>query len=304
MDPDAINLRLLGTHNHDLYIGMVFESDSKARDFVNAYAIRHNFAVKNGVVKHKNKSLLLVCKCSRMPLNTGNLPMEVGTRDENSNTRRKIARSMLCDCPWTVRFQIQLNDSWILTQLVDQHEGHQLEGINPFAYPENRPVSAGARETMLDLVRHSSASMRTIASMLNNTYGLSLLPRDVYNRTYDYTQAKGSSTARFIEHLRDDGYIYRVKVAADNTLEALFFCKPDDVQKARLYGQMVIIDATYKTNKFRLPLVNIVTVDNNLRTVRIALCFVTSEQTPSYIWVVQKLSESNYINRYDQADIE
>ncbi|KAK9490109.1 hypothetical protein V1508DRAFT_442087 [Lipomyces doorenjongii] len=59
-----------------------------------------------------------------------------------------------------VRFKKQLNESWVDTQLGDRHEGHQLEGINPLAYPENRPVT---RETMLDLVRRSPASLSTIA---------------------------------------------------------------------------------------------------------------------------------------------
>ncbi|ODQ76055.1 hypothetical protein LIPSTDRAFT_66892 [Lipomyces starkeyi NRRL Y-11557] len=76
----------------------------------------------------------------------------------------------------------------------------------------------------------------------------------------------GTSTPKVIESLRDEGYIYCIKTTMDNTLETLFFCKPEDVQKARLYGQLVVMDTTYKTNRFRLPLVNIVTVDNNLRT--------------------------------------
>ncbi|KAK9250399.1 hypothetical protein V1507DRAFT_445744 [Lipomyces tetrasporus] len=74
----------------------------------------------------------------------------------------------------------------------------------------------------------------TIASVLNSTYGSSLFGRDVYNRTYDYYRENKSSTARFIETLRDEGYIYSVKVSTGNTLEALFFCKPADVQRARL----------------------------------------------------------------------
>ncbi|KAK9371710.1 uncharacterized protein V1513DRAFT_454773 [Lipomyces chichibuensis] len=103
MDPVAIDFPT--TRNpYDLYIGMGFESYDTARGFVNAHAINNNFAVKNGVVKHKDKTLLLCCKCSRKPLNTGNLPLEVGTKGDNGLTRYKVARSMLCDCPWRVRF--------------------------------------------------------------------------------------------------------------------------------------------------------------------------------------------------------
>ncbi|KAK9241911.1 hypothetical protein V1506DRAFT_569288 [Lipomyces tetrasporus] len=173
---------------------MVLESVDHARQFVNAYAIHHNFAVKNGVVKDNEKTLLLLCKCARKPFNTRSLPLTKGSTNDYG-----------------------------LKGNVDQHDGHQLEGINPRAYPKNRPLTAAPRETTLDLVQHSTASFNTIASVLNTTHGLSLLGRDVYNRSYDYTQ-KGTSTAKFIETLQAEGYIYRVRVAMDDTLEALFFC--------------------------------------------------------------------------------
>ncbi|KAK9492039.1 hypothetical protein V1508DRAFT_324354, partial [Lipomyces doorenjongii] len=88
---------------------------------------------------------------------------------------------------------------------------HQLEGVNPLGYPENRPMTPDAKRTMIDVVQHSSAPLPTIVSIINTPYGLSLLGRDVHSRTYDYTQIKGISTAKFIQTLRDQGYIYQVK---------------------------------------------------------------------------------------------
>ncbi|KAK9355059.1 hypothetical protein V1523DRAFT_345717, partial [Lipomyces doorenjongii] len=45
--------------------------------------------------------------------------------------RHKDARSMLCDCPWKVHFKRQLNDSWILKELLDERQAHYLEGQTP-----------------------------------------------------------------------------------------------------------------------------------------------------------------------------
>ncbi|ODQ76827.1 hypothetical protein LIPSTDRAFT_67824 [Lipomyces starkeyi NRRL Y-11557] len=74
---------------------------------------------------------------------------------------------------------------------------------------------------MIDLVQHSSAPTSTIASIINTSYGLSLLGRDVCNRTYNYTQSSSTSTAKFIGTIGDQGYIYRVMLARDNTVEEL-----------------------------------------------------------------------------------
>ncbi|KAK9251560.1 hypothetical protein V1507DRAFT_392688 [Lipomyces tetrasporus] len=122
-------------------------------------------------------------KCSRKTLNALNVPIAVTAGDNNGPTGVKQARSMLCDCPWRVRFKKQLNGSWILTQLVDQHERHQLEGLNPLAYPENRPMTPEAKETMISALQVSSAPLSTIGSIVNTSYGPSLLDSDVYNRT-------------------------------------------------------------------------------------------------------------------------
>ncbi|KAK9334351.1 hypothetical protein V1521DRAFT_353822, partial [Lipomyces starkeyi] len=131
-------------------------------------------------------------------------------RRDNLSTGHRDARSMLCDCPWKVRFKKQLNDSWILTQLAEEHRGHQLEGINPLAYPENRPMTAEAKQIMVDLVQNTSSSLTSITLVLTTTYGLSLLSRDVYNRTYRYTQRNEKSTVKFVEKLRDEGFIFTV----------------------------------------------------------------------------------------------
>ncbi|KAK9335268.1 hypothetical protein V1521DRAFT_346699, partial [Lipomyces starkeyi] len=194
-----------------LYVGMVLDSVENAREVVKAYAIQHNFALKNGLVKNKDTTLLLLCKCALKTFNSRKLPLQKGVIGDNNLVRQKDARSMLCDCPWRVRFKKQLNGSWIVTELRDEHLGHQLEGVDPLSYSVNRPVTAEARATMFELVRDSSTTLNTVASMLNKTYGLSLLPRDVYNRTYDHGQRHGSSTVKFLEKLDQDGYLYRVR---------------------------------------------------------------------------------------------
>ncbi|KAK9236564.1 hypothetical protein V1525DRAFT_420325 [Lipomyces kononenkoae] len=65
-----------------LYMGLELASADRAREFVNAYAIRHNFAVKNGYVYNKDKSLLLLCKCAKKP-STRRLPPTKGATDDD-----------------------------------------------------------------------------------------------------------------------------------------------------------------------------------------------------------------------------
>ncbi|KAK9386944.1 hypothetical protein V1515DRAFT_603480, partial [Lipomyces mesembrius] len=91
-----------------LAIGRRFGTDCKARSYVQQYAISNNLAVKNGWVKYKENTFLLIWKCSGKVRNTRNLPAVVGTRGDNGMTRHQEARSILSHCPWRVRFKKQL----------------------------------------------------------------------------------------------------------------------------------------------------------------------------------------------------
>jgi hypothetical protein len=42
------------------------------------------------------------------------------------------------------------------------------------------------------------------------------------------------------------------------------------------------MDSTYKTNRFRMPLLNICALTGNKKVVQISLCFLSSEKKPDY----------------------
>jgi hypothetical protein len=59
----------------------------------------------------------------------------------------------------------------------------------------------------------------------------------------------------------------------------------------KLYGDILIVDATYCTNKYKLPFINLVILDNNGRIRHIGAALVTEEDIPSYTWVFEILQE-------------
>ncbi|KAK9243175.1 hypothetical protein V1506DRAFT_555608 [Lipomyces tetrasporus] len=165
-----------------LAIDQCFTNDCKARSYVDA--ISNNFAPYEKWLG-KNKTFLFVRKCSDKVRNTCNLPAVVGTRGDNGMTRHQEARSILSHCPWRVRFKKQLDNRWVITELIDEHQGHQLEEINPYAYAKTDALNEEAKQAVLAL----------IADMVNVTHGTHLLARDVYNRTYNHKEEKETSCA-------------------------------------------------------------------------------------------------------------
>jgi transposase-like protein len=74
------------------------------------------------------------------------------------------------------------------------------------------------------------------------------------------------------------------------------------MQLARRFNEVVVVDATYKTNQFRLPFVNMVGVhnvgsdDETLSNFAIAGAWVAKEDEVSYSWVMEQLSNTVYLD--------
>ena len=76
-----------------------------------------------------------------------------------------------------------------------------------------------------------------------------------------------------------------------NRLERLFFAYPDAIQIYKKHPEVVLLDCTYKTNRFRMPLLNICAVTGNRKTIQVALCFLSGETGADYDWAIDKFEE-------------
>ncbi|SAL98779.1 hypothetical protein, partial, partial [Absidia glauca] len=96
-----------------------------------------------------------------------------------------------------------------------------------------------------------------------------LLAKDVSNIRYRLTGVISDPQARsilmFITRLRDSDYDVRWEVNEKNEVIYLFFTHDVCIKQARRFSEVLIIDATYKVVRNKMPLVNIVGVDNVCR---------------------------------------
>jgi hypothetical protein len=115
----------------------------------------------------------------------------------------------------------------------------------------------------------------------------------IYNQT---TKArleflKGRSPIEaLIEIVSRDEYFsnYRMNGLA---VESLFFTHQDSVQICKRFSTVLLIDCTYKTNKFNMPLLNIVGITCTYQTFNCGFAFIDSENEDTFTWVLQQLAK-------------
>ena len=87
--------------------------------------------------------------------------------------------------------------------------------------------------------------------------------------------------------LHDRQYIYYTREnPSTNEVEELLFVHPHSYCRWRAFPHVLMIDATYKTNVYRLPFVQVVGVTSTHKTFCIAHAFISKEREENFISVL------------------
>lgn len=143
------------------------------------------------------------------------------------------------------------------------------------------------QDNIVNQTRSGALPKQIITSLRLNTdeENPTLKPRDVYNVKFKArSEALGSLTpvqALMQQlHRREDWFVRVVKNTITQQVELLFFCRKSSQLILKLNHEVLILDATYKTNKYKLPLFIITGVTALNTSFYVGFAFMKSEYTP------------------------
>ena len=84
---------------------------------------------------------------------------------------------------------------------------------------------------------------------------------------------------------------HRIMVGDDGRLKNLFFIPKATQELTRVYQNVLVLDCTYKTNKYKLPLLHGVGVTALNTSFTMFLAFLINEKEESYVWALNSMSE-------------
>ncbi len=116
-------------------------------------------------------------------------------------------------------------------------------------------------------------------------------PKDVYNKRATHRRKQlglFTPVQGFIVklHKKDDWYTYCVEDDEDR-IEQLFFAKVSSQKILKYNYEVLLIDAIYKTNKYKMPLIIISGVMPLNTGYYIAFAFVSKETYEVYKWLLE-----------------
>ena len=93
------------------------------------------------------------------------------------------------------------------------------------------------------------------------------------------------------ESEKDSEFYYRVRLNDQGQLIALFWSDSMMREDYKIYGDVVIFDTTYHTNRYNLIYGPLVGINNHRKTVMFGCSFIAEEKVESFEWVLRQFKK-------------
>ena len=87
---------------------------------------------------------------------------------------------------------------------------------------------------------------------------------------------------------------------ANGPLNRLFFIHPTALIIWKQHPDVLLLDCTYKTNRFNMPLLNICAITGNNMVVQMGLAFLSGEKEEDYNWAIDQLKDIIHQNTIEE----
>ncbi|GAA0175964.1 hypothetical protein LIER_42004 [Lithospermum erythrorhizon] len=95
---------------------------------------------------------------------------------------------------------------------------------------------------------------------------------------------------QFVKVLGDTGYKYELRIeVVTNVVSDVLFVHPDSLKLLHAFPYILIMDSTYNTNRYKVPLFEIFGITSTGNSFVAAYAFLSSEQEKIYTWVLDML---------------
>ena len=128
-----------------------------------------------------------------------------------------------------------------------------------------------------------------LSTLRQNDASILITNRDIYNTCGWLRQKKLAGRTpiqALIDELKEGNFIYEYECDNTGCVTYLFFAHNESVALTRQYSSVLLMDCTYKTNKFKMPLLNIVGITSFNTTFYSCFVFMKGEERDDYQWAL------------------
>ncbi|XP_068665524.1 protein FAR1-RELATED SEQUENCE 5-like [Aristolochia californica] len=272
-----------GDANSEPYVGMEFESQWAARSFYNDYAKRVGFGTRISY-SHRSKrdrkmiGQQYVCVKEGFPVNK-----------EGLSKPSSLSARVGCKASMTVKKANQ--GKWVVKSFEKNHN-HELASPVEVQFLRSHRGLSNAAVNLISNIPGLAAHLNNIisGSAVKSDKDKQIVLSQDYNNT-DEQNMRGVAqvTLDFFRFMQNENpaFFYAVQVDKEDRVFNAFWADSRSRIAYEHFGDVVVFDTTYLSNKYRIPLASFVGVNHHGQSVLFGCALLSSETKTSFVWVLR-----------------
>ncbi|XP_058758088.1 protein FAR1-RELATED SEQUENCE 6-like [Vicia villosa] len=193
------------------------------------------------------------------------------------------------ECPFRLHGYLLANNKWRINVIcgLHNHDLSQKLAGHPIACRLLPNEKTCVSDMTLSLLPPKNIFATLKRKRPKNTSNV----KQVYNRCYQSKLAiMGDQTEmqHLLKLLDENNYVCRHRRGDDGvTVRDIYWTHIDSIKLFNMFPTVLIIDSTYKTNKYRLPLLEIVGVTSTKKTYFVGFAFLECEKEDKFVWALE-----------------
>ena len=216
-----------------------------------------------------------------------------GKPENRKHDRKRVhATSRLIDCPFSCFALNKVNVGWVL---VVRNATHNHDPTSEASHPSLRKLTM-TNDIMTSIdsqLKAQTTPGQVLTSLRLDDNNCILHKKDIYNARQSLrrkTLGPLSPMQYLLQNLERDNWFFQYRATElSNEVTHLFFVEKHTVEILKKNSEVLLMDCTYKTNKYKLPLLVIVGHTCLGTTFYVGFAFVAKKQKEDFVWVLTAL---------------
>jgi len=160
-------------------------------------------------------------------------------------------------------------------------------------HPSARRLTEEEIEIVHNMSMSGSRPRAILASLVRANPNTLATSKDIYNAKLKFQRAylAGRTPIQaLVDELRTGSFEFDLDQDPQQRVTRLFFAHQHSINLARIYSTVVLMDCTYRTNRYRMPLLHVVGTTGFNTTFSIAFVFLSGETEADYLWALARVN--------------
>ncbi|CAG8741587.1 23275_t:CDS:2, partial [Cetraspora pellucida] len=258
-----------------------FTNHNELLEYIHAFSETQEYAVttkrSRSDINGEIKNITLGCDRSGVYRNRLNL---------TDGSRHRKTASRLLNCPFEL-FGTKHNNVWHLEIRNFEHNHEAFTDM--LGHPVARRLNVEQKELVWRMAAAGSCPCQILSTICQSDSSSKAISRTVYNALYSIRQERldgHTPVQALLDELQESDFEFEYQCDDQNHITHLFFAHRISIALTHTYPTALLIDCTYKTNRYKMPLMNVVSMSSFNMTFYSCFAFLSDETELDYEWVL------------------